>query len=90
MTVYVNWTDGEILSEKQMNKRYEELLDLTEELGKYSFEEFCENDGFYESEALIQIITAEDKQEVINSLLLEYKRYINNRLIDIYDKIILD
>ena len=94
MTVYVDWENQEILTEKQLNERRKELLNLTGELGKRNFE------GFYEEvkdfdiidiiEILIDLITVDDNQETIDSLWKKYKKYVDNQLDNIYEKIILD
>lgn len=91
--IYVDWSNEEILSEKEMNKRYEEMLDLETDLGRKTFKEFYEYGGFNAVvEKLIEIITAKDKdkEEIINSLRERYGRYIEDQLSNIYEKVILD
>jgi hypothetical protein len=89
--IYVGWDNEEILSEKEMNKRHEEMLDLETDLGRKTFKEFYEYGGYNAViEKLIEIITAKDKEEIINSLRERYGRYVEDQLSNIYEKVILD
>ena len=87
MTVYINWENQEVLTEKEIDEKRREALDLTEVLGRSAFKDFCDYDGY---RYLIDIITAEDKEEAVNSLMVTYAEYINDQLDDIYEEIILD
>ena len=94
MTVYVDWENQEVLTEKQLNERRKELLNLTGELGKCNFVGFYEEVKNYDiidiTEILIDLLTVDDNQETIDFLRKRYKKYVDNQLDNIYEKIILD
>ena len=86
--VYVDWKNEEILSEREMEEMYRDMLDLERDFATESFERFCENCDYVK--VLIEIITAKDKQEVLDSIEERYGRYIEDQLNDIYEEITLD